>query len=152
MHRRLSQVLWGLVALVFFAPRPVLAFEMIWETQGSYVHLMAHLLFAIAMIFLIYEIYRGELRGLPGFRSFIWACALLVWWNLDAIVGHLLDWSLLNPIILGTGPDRRILMENAHVWAYYVTKITHFAIIIPAFYFFYRSLKRFSREEEAKGS
>jgi hypothetical protein len=152
MHRRLSQVLCGLVALVFFAPRPVLAIELLWETQGSYVHQMAHLLFAIAMIFLIYEIRRGELRGMPGFRSLIWACALLVWWNLDATVGHALDWSLKNPVILGTGLDRRILMENAHIWAYYVTKITHFLIIIPAFYFFYRSLKIFSREEEAKGS
>jgi hypothetical protein len=152
MHRRLSQVICGLVALVFFAPRPVLAIELLWETQGSYVHQMAHLLFAIAMIFLIYEIYRGELRGLPGFHSFIWACALLVWWNLDAIVGHALDWSLHNPVILGTGTDRRILMEDAHIWAYYITKITHFVIIVPAFYFFYRSLKRFSRESEARES
>jgi hypothetical protein len=152
MHRRLSQVLSGLAALVFFAPRPAFAIELLWETQGSYVHQMAHLLFAIAMIFLIYEIKRGELRGMPGFRSLIWACVLLVWWNLDAIVGHTLDWSLKNPVILGTGFDRRILMENAHTWAFYITKITHFLIIIPAFYFFYRSLKRFSRESEAQGS
>jgi hypothetical protein len=151
MHRRLPQVFCGLVALVFFAPKPGLAFELLWETQGSYVHEMAHLLFAIAMIFLIYEIYRGELRGLPGFRSLIWACVLLMWWNLDAIVGHALDWSLHNPVILGTGLDRRLLMENAHTWAFYATKITHFLLIIPAFYFFYRSLKRFSQETEAKG-
>jgi hypothetical protein len=152
MHRRLSQVLCGLAALVFFAPRPALAIELLWETQGSYVHQMAHFLFAIAMVFLIYEINRGELRGLPGFRSLVWACALLVWWSLDAIVGHAIDWSLHYPIILGTGLDRRLLMENAQTWAFYITKITHFAILIPAFYFFYRSLKRFSQEEEAKGS
>jgi hypothetical protein len=151
MRRRLSQVLCGLAALVFFAPRPALAIELLWETQGSYVHQMAHLLFAIAMVFLIYEIKRGELRGMPGFRNLIWACVLLVWWNLDAIVGHTLDWSLKNPVILGTGLDRWILMENAHTWAFYITKITHFLIIIPAFYFFYRSLKRFSRESEATG-
>ena len=149
MHRRLSRVVCGLAALVFFAPRPALAIELLWETQGSYVHQMSHLLFAITMIFLIHEIYRGELRGLPGFRSLIWACALLVWWNLDAIVGHVVDWSLKNPVILGTGLNRQLLMENAHTWAFYITKITHFGIVIPAFYFFYRSLKRFS--QEAKG-
>jgi hypothetical protein len=152
MHRRLPHVFSGLAALVFLAPRPALAIDLLWETQGSYVHQMAHLLFAIAMIFLIYEIYRGELRGLAGFRSLIWACVLLVWWNLDAIVGHALDWSLKNPVILGTGLDRRLLMGNAHIWAYYVTRITHFLIIIPAFYFFYRSLKRFSQESEGQGS
>jgi hypothetical protein len=152
MHRRLSQVLCALAAVVFFAPRPALAFMQAWQTQGSYVHLMAHFLFAIAMVFLIYEIYRGELRGMPGFKSLIWACVLLIWWNLDAIVGHMLDWSLSNPVVLGTGIDRRLVMEDAHIWGYYVTKITHFAIIVPAYYFFYRSLKRFSQEEEAKGS
>jgi hypothetical protein len=152
MHRRLSQVLCALAAVVFFAPKSALAIEFLWETQGSYVHQMAHLLFAVAMVFLIYEIYRGELRGLPGFRSLIWACVLLVWWNLDSIVGHAIDWSLSNPVILGRGLNRRLLMENTQAWAYYITKITHFVIIIPAFYFFYRSLKRFSQEEEARGS
>jgi|UniRef100_A0A7V6DQG1 hypothetical protein len=152
MHRRLSQVLGALASVVLFAPPPAFAFIPTWETQGSYIHLMAHFLFAVAMAFLIYEIYRGELRGMPGFRSLLWACALLVWWNLDAIVGHALDWTLSNPVVLGTGVDRRLLMENAHIWGYYVTKITHFAIIIPAFYFFYRSLKRFSQEEEARES
>jgi hypothetical protein len=152
MYRRLTQVICGLVALVFFTPKPSLAFETLWETQGSYVHLMAHLLFAIAMIFLIHEINRGELRGAAGFRSLIWACVFLIWWNLDAIVGHSLAWSLRNPVILGSGPNRLILMENLHTWAFYVTKITHFLLLIPAFYFFYRSLKKFSRKWEAKGS
>lgn len=152
MYRRASQVLCGVAALVVFPPRTGLAVELLWETQGSYVHQMSHLLFALAMIFLIYEINRGELRGLPGFRSLIWACVFLAWWNLDAIVGHALDWSLHNPVILGSGPDRRILMENWHTWGYYLTKITHFLFTIPAFYFFYRGLKKISREWEAKGS
>jgi hypothetical protein len=152
MYRRLTQVLCGLVALVLLAPRPGHAFELLWETQGSYVHQMAHLIFALAMILFIYEIKRGELRGMPGVTSLIWACGLLVWWNLDAIAGHAIDWSLHNPVILGAGLDRRLLMEDWQTWAFYVTKITHFLLLIPAFYFFYRSLKRFSRETEAQAS
>lgn len=148
MYRRLTQVLWGLVLLVFFSPRPSLALDLFYETQGSYVHQMAHLIFAVAMIFLIFEIKRGELRGMAGFRSLIWACVLLAWWNLDAIIGHALDWTLISPIILGEGLDRRILMEDWHTWAYYLTKLTHFLLFVPAFYFFYRSLKRFSQESE----
>ena len=151
MYRRLTQVPCGLVALVFFAPRSGLAIEFLWETQGSYVHQMAHLLFAVAMILFLYEIYRGELRGMPGFRSLMWACGLLAWWNLDAIVGHAIDWSLHNPVILGEGLHRRLLMEDWQTWAFYVTKIDHFLFTIPAFYFFYRGLKRFSRETEAQG-
>jgi hypothetical protein len=152
MYRRLTQVLCGLAALVFFAPRPALAFSLLWETQGSYVHQLAQLLFAIAMIFFIYEINRGELRGLPGFTSLVWACGLLVWWNLDAIFGNAVDWSLPNPVILGEGLNRWLLMEDWQSWAYYLTRITHFLFLVPAFYLFYRSLKRFSRETETKGS
>lgn len=150
MYRRWAQVLLGLVILVLSHSRAALASDFLWETQGSYVHQMAHLIFALAMIFLIYEIKGGELRGLPGFRSLVWACVLLAWWNLDAVIGHALDWSLVSPIIMGQGLDRRLLMEDWHTWAYYVTKLTHFLLLPPAFYFFYRSLKRFRREAEGK--
>jgi hypothetical protein len=149
MCRRLAQVFGVLFALVLFVPKPSLAFYMDWGTQGSYVHQLAHLLFAVAMLFLIFEIFRGELRGLPGFRSLVWACVLLAWWNLDAIVGHALAWSLHNPVILGRGLDRWLLMEDVHTWAFYVTQVTHFLLPLPAFYFFYRSLKQFSRSEAA---
>jgi hypothetical protein len=151
MYRRSAQVVLGLI-LVLFSPRPSLAFAVFWETQGSYVHQMAHLVFAVAMIFLIYEIKRGELRGVPGFRSLVWACGLLAFWNVDAVIGHALDWTLISPIIMGQGLDRRILMENWHTWGYYITKITHFLLLPPAMYFFYRSLKRFSKRSETGSS
>ncbi|MFW6123283.1 MAG: hypothetical protein ACOC6L_03505 [Thermodesulfobacteriota bacterium] len=149
MYHRPVQVLLGLI-LVLFSPRPGLAFEFLWETQGSYVHQMSHLLFAVAMIFLVYEIRRGELRGMPGFRSLVWACGLLALWNVDAVIGHALDWSLSTPIIMGKGLDRRLLMEDWHSWAYYITQITHFLLLPPAMYFFYRSLKCFSQRSESK--
>ncbi len=117
MQRRLTQVLCGLVALVFFTPKPGLAFSLLWDTQGSYVHQLAHLLFAIAMFLFLFEINRGELRELPGFTSLAWACGLLVWWNLDAVFGHAVDWSLHNPVILGEGLHRHLLMEDWQSWA-----------------------------------
>jgi len=152
MCRPLTRVLSVLAALTVLAPKPALAFSLLWETQGSYVHQMAHLTFALAMVVFIFEIYRGELRGLPGFASLIWACIFLVWWNLDALFGHAVDWSLRNPVILGSGVDSRLLMENWESWAFYITKITHFLLLIPPFYLFYRSLKQFSRNAGTKGS
>jgi hypothetical protein len=151
MHRRLMQVLCGLVTLMLFTPRAGLAADLLWETQGSYVHQMAHFLFAVGMVFLIHEIRRSELRGTPAFRHLMWACVFLIWWNLDAIVGHALDWTLRNPVILGEGLERRLLMEDWHTWGFFIGKITHFFLPLPAFYFFYRGLKEFSREEEARG-
>ena len=151
MCRRLTRILSGLAALVVLAPKPALALDFLWETQGSYVHQMAHLTFALAMMYFIFEIKRGELRGMPGVRNLIWACVFLVWWNLDAIFGHAVDWSLHNPVILGTGLDSRLLMEDWQTWAYYVTKVTHFLLLVPAFYLLYRSFKRFSRATEQYG-
>jgi hypothetical protein len=151
MQRRLLQVLCGLATLILFIPAPGLAADLLWETQGSYVHQMAHLLFAVAMFFLIHEIRHGELKGSPAFRNLMWSCVFLIWWNLDAVIGHSLDWTLLNPVILGEGLERRLLMENWHTWGYYIGKFTHFLLPLPAFYFFYRSLKEFCREEEARG-
>lgn len=150
MLRRSAWILGGLAAGVLLAPRPGLALEMLWETQGSYVHQMAHVVFAIAMVYLIYEIKENELRGWPGFTCLFWACVLLVWWNLDAVVGHALDWTLRYPVILGEGLERRLLMENWHVWGFYITQITHFVLPLLAFYFFYRSLKRFNQESESR--
>jgi len=149
MYHRPAQVIFGVFALVLLTSSPSQASYILWETQGSYVHQMAHLLFFGAMLFFIYEIQRGELRGLPGFRSLMWACWLLAWWNLDAVVGHTLDWSLRSPVILGQGLNRRLLMENWHTWGYYLTKITHFLLPLPAFYFFYRGLKKLVRQSGA---
>ncbi len=152
MYRRVAQVLCGLIALLLFTPGTSLAFDLLWETQGSYVHQMAHIVFAVAMVFLIYEIKGSELKGRPGFPCLFWACVLLVWWNLDAVLGHALDWTLTSPVILGQGLDRQLLMGNWHDWGYYVTQVTHFLLPLPAFYFFYRSLKRFNQESETRFS
>ena len=69
MYRRLTQVLCGLVALVVLTPKPGLAFSLLWETQGSYVHQMAHLPFAIAMMSLFMKSTgenSGRCRGSPA--------------------------------------------------------------------------------------
>jgi|UniRef100_A0A7C5AK96 hypothetical protein len=120
-----------------------------WGTQGSYVHQFAHLLFLGAMLVFIWELYKGDLREWPGFRCIVWACWLLAWWNLDAIWGHALEWSLLNPVIMGQGFSRRLLMEDLHTWLFYLTKITHFVLLVPAFYLLYRGLRAMAAKIEA---
>lgn len=112
-----------------------------WGTQGSYVHQFAHLLLLGAMLFFIREMHRGDLRNLPGFRCLVGACWLLALWNLDAVVGHAIEWSLTNPVIMGHGLSQRLLMENLQTWLFYLTKFDHFFLLIPAFFLFYRGLK-----------
>ncbi len=149
MRRRLFQIGPAVVALVLLSPRLVLAQWVTWYqfgTEGSYVHETAHLLFLLAMLFFIYEIFHANLEKFRGFHLLAWAWALLALWNLDAFVGHWADWTLENPVILGQGWGRQILMDNSQTWLVYITKIDHSVLLVPAFYIFYRGLKALAQE------
>ncbi|MDD2901227.1 MAG: hypothetical protein PHU44_02190 [Syntrophales bacterium] len=151
MTRRLTQILSGVFVLLLFSPRYALAqgwFE--WGTQGSYVHQFAHLLFFAAMVFFIFAMRHEKLQRYRGFLYLIWGCAILAWWNLDSVAGHTLEWGLTNPVILGHGLSERLLMENTETWLYYITKIDHFALLIPAFYLYYRGLKVLAQESQSE--
>lgn len=153
MRRRLFQIGPAVLALVLLSPRLVLAQWVTWYqfgTEGSYVHETAHLLFLLAMLFFIYEIFHANLEKFRGFHLLAWAWALLALWNLDAFVGHWADWTLENPVILGQGWGRWLLMDNFHTWLVYITKIDHFVLLVPAFYIFYRGLKALAEEPEGQ--
>lgn len=151
MKRRSLTIVLGVFLALLLSSRPAAAqwvgwFQ--WGTQGSYVHQFAHLLFFGAMLFFIREMRRGGLHAYPGFRCLVWACWILAFWNLDAVLGHTIEWSLTNPVILGHGLNRRLLMENLQTWIFYLTKFNHFFFLIPAFYLFYRGLKALAQKTQ----
>jgi hypothetical protein len=152
MRRFYRPAFWGIIILPLLSPASAQAAFFEWATEGSYVHQIAHLLFLGAILFFIKEMRRGELQDTKGFRSLIWACWLLVLWNLDALIGHTIDWSLANPIIMGEGMSRRLVMENARTWVFYIHRLNHFLLLPPAFYLFYRGLLMLSREFEFRRS
>lgn len=145
-----SRVLLGTIFVLLCAPASGSAALFEWATEGSYVHQFTHLMFLIAMLSFIREMYRGGLQETLGFRYLIWACWLLVLWNLDALIGHTIDWSLRNPLILGEGLSRRLVMEDTRTWAYYFHRLNHFLLLPPAFFLFYLGLKRLARESQTK--
>jgi hypothetical protein len=151
MRRRVVRLGSVGIALVLFWPGQALAQWVTWYnfgTQGSYVHEMAHLLFGLAMLFFIYEIVRAGLQEFPGFRLLVWAWVLFALWNFDAFVGHWAAWTLENPIIMGQGWGRRLLMSDFHTWLVYITKIDHFILLVPAFLLFYLGLRALAQKPE----
>jgi hypothetical protein len=153
MRRRVSPILAAVFAFVLFSPRYGLAQGATWYqfgTQGSYIHEIAHLLFGTAMIFFIIEIYQAGLSNFRGFRLLIWAWGFLAFWNFDAVVGHWADWTLENPVIVGQGLGRKILMYDTQTWISYLGKIDHAILLVPAFYLFYRGLKALDRDSGAE--
>jgi hypothetical protein len=142
----------ALFLLVLLLPRHALAQWVSWDhfgTQGSYVHEIAHLLFALTMLLFIREIFNAGLQNFRGFKMLVWAWALLVLWNLDAFVGHWADWTLKNPVIIGQGWDRQLLMENFQTWLVYITKFDHFVLLVPVFFLFYLGLRALVRNSGA---
>jgi len=149
MKRRLAQIFSGVLALLLYSPSHALAQGwFLWGTEGSYVHQLAHLLFCGAMIFFIYEMRGEKLQRYRGFGYLMWGCGILALWNLDAVVGHTLEWGRMNRTMIGHGLSERLVMEDWETWFYYITKIDHFALLIPAFYLYYRGLKTLALESK----
>ncbi|RJR46494.1 MAG: hypothetical protein C4567_02100 [Deltaproteobacteria bacterium] len=151
MKRGLVQIFSGVLFLLLLSPGYASAQGwFLWGTEGSYIHQLAHLLFCGAMIFFIYEMRQEKLLRFRGLRSLMWGCGILALWNLDAVVGHTLEWGRANRVFIGQGFFQRLVMEDWESWFYYLTKIDHFALLIPAFYLFYRGLKTLALESKSE--
>jgi hypothetical protein len=131
------------MALVAGLPRTALALQLHGPPEGLYVHQMGHILFAGAMMFLLYHLRKERL---PGLRWFTWAGILFVLWNLNALVGHTAEVYVEPQDFLG-GPanlSRRLLMVGPAAWIYYVAKLDHL-ILVPAFILLYFGLQALAR-------
>ena len=142
MDRSANQIWLGVLAIIIFDPRPTLALQTHGPPEGLYVHQLAHVLFAAALLFLMWQIKYEGLTGFPGFRQLRWACGLFVLWNVVAFLGH---WSeeLLLPLHFQGQPgnlSQRLIMSRFYAWIYYLTKLDHL-ILVPAFFLLWRGLK-----------
>ncbi len=146
------RLIWPALAGVLLAfPHPALALISHGHPEGLYVHQIAHLLFAGAMVFLIYMLTREGLQRISGFQILIWANVFFIWWNLHAFVGHLAEVMLSEQAFLGqpTDPGQRLVMTDGTAWVYYATQLDHL-ILVPAFYLFYRGLKALVRQPKGE--
>lgn len=135
--------------MVGLVPRAALAIQPHGPPEGLYVHQMAHVLFAGAMLFFIFLVKRRGLQKITGFRLLAWACGLLLLWNLDAFLGHLAEMYLSPQAFLGPAGNlsQRLCMSGLESWVYYFAKMDHL-ILVPAFYLLYRGLNALARTPE----
>jgi hypothetical protein len=142
MGRSVNQICLGVIAFIIFDPRPTLALQTHGPPEGLYVHQLAHVFFAAALLFLIWQVKYERLVGLPGFRQIRWACGLFVLWNIVAFLGHLSEMLLIPQAFQGQQGDlsQRLIMSRISAWIYYLTKLDHL-ILVPAFFLLFRGLK-----------
>jgi hypothetical protein len=133
----------AIVASLVFFPTTALALQPHGHPEGLYVHQIAHVLFAVAMVFLLYYLRKEQLPGMPWFT---WAGILFILWNLNAMVGHSAEIYVEPQDFIG-GPaqlSRRLIMFGPAAWIYYVTKLDHL-ILVPAFILLYFGLQALAR-------
>jgi len=142
VKRPVKRIWWAMLSLVFLFPHPVLALQPHGPPEGLYTHQMAHVLFAGALLFLIYSITREGLWQFRGFRLLLWAYVLFVLWNVDAFVGHWVEVHLGPQDFAGSVTDfsQRLRLSGVYAWVYYFAKFDHI-ILAPAFYLLYLGLK-----------
>jgi hypothetical protein len=131
------------LALVLGLPRTALALQPHGHPEGLYVHQVAHILFAGAMIFLLYHLRKERLVAL---RWFTWAGILFILWNLNAFAGHTAETFIEPQDFLGGSAQLspQLLMFGPAAWIYYVTKLDHL-ILVPAFILLYYGLQALAR-------
>jgi hypothetical protein len=141
MKHRLALITSAACSSLLFAPRDLMAAGSLWPNAGPYVSEIAHLLLLGALIFFIFEIHYADLKQFLGFRYLFWAWVLLAVWNLDAFVGRLAASSLTDPSLFGEGVSLRLQITDVSSWIVFITQITNFILLVPAFYLLYRGIK-----------
>jgi len=115
--------------------------------EGLYVHQMAHVLFAAALLFLLYILHYRPIGSGTAWRFFKLSILFFLAWNIDAFVVHWLALGLSEEYFVG-GPllaQRLAGPIDAERLVYYLGRFDHL-LCLPAMYFLIRSLDLFSRE------
>jgi hypothetical protein len=150
-YSRLLPWLVGFLLGSLILPSPALAFIPHWDPKEAFfIRQFSYLFLMVAMIFFIYELKQEKLQQHRGFRLLAWASVFLALWNLDCFIGQFIALYFQGQVTGGASESlsQRLRMTNLGDWIYYCTKLDHL-LLVPAFIFFCRGIRAFSREEEA---
>lgn len=142
-----------LVLGLFIAiPGRVFALQTYGPPEGLYIHQMAHVFFAFAMISFLVFLRIKPLGTGKGWRYFRLTLVFFFLWNVNAFIAHTLEHRLPEEAIFSGGHlfDQYLISPlNLHKIFYYVGKFDHL-LCVPAMVFFVLALKTFCREAERR--
>ncbi len=145
----LSVALW--TCLLTF-PAKTFAVQVHGPPEGLYVHIMAHIFFSAALIFLLVILHLQPLEHGKGWHYLKISLFLFLFWNIDTCVVHILSTKL--PLDAFYSPSD---LKNHYLappltlskWVYYVGKFDHL-LCVPAMFFLTISLRTFCKDIEKK--
>lgn len=142
----------GLFSLFFFiAVSPAHATQGHGGIEGILVHQAAHLLFALAMGFLVFRIKRDALAVQKGWRNVQYAAFLFILWNLDTVFVHFVDEqvALVSVQRLATGQLHISSSVPGLAVIYYIAKLDHL-LCVPAIAFLWVGLRQLVAQAEER--
>ncbi|WP_456386205.1 hypothetical protein [Desulfolithobacter sp.] len=122
---------------------PAFAVQTHADSEGLFSHQLGHILFLAGMAYMLFRVHRFSLQA-PGwrqFRIFLW---LIILWNIQTFAGHWLHSSISPDHFTGNGGHTVTFRADCLLdWYFYFSRFDHL-LLVPAFFFLFRALKRWS--------
>lgn len=125
-------LLAGLLGLMV-SPEQAWAFQSHPAPEGLYVHQLAHVVFIIAMAFLVYWLEVNLFTRQRGWRYIQVSALFFILWNLVAISGHCVEEMVPRELFVGDPDWSQRLIAGTTMWAdlFYILKLDHI-VCVPA--------------------
>lgn len=140
------------ILFAFLAPRSAWAVQIHGAPEGLYVHQGAHLIFSVALVFLLYKLDRNPPGVSKGWRFLKLSLFFFLLWNIDTFTVHLLSIRLPDDALMTQGDlwDHRLLGPiSTERLVYYLGRFDHL-FCVPAMWFLVRSLHEFCHEADQR--
>ncbi|MDF1578284.1 MAG: hypothetical protein P1P81_07560 [Desulfobulbales bacterium] len=139
-------IFFYLAAAVILLARPssALALQAHGGAEGLVAHQIGHLLFTLAIAYLLYEIHKSRIEnhGWREFKYFLW---LLICWNLLTFTGHWMR-EFVGPgkFVMADGRLAGMSVDGAWDFLFYLTRLDHL-LLVPAFFMLFLALREWRR-------
>jgi len=141
---------WALFVIILILPSEAQAVQIHGPPEGFVVHIMGHIFFSIALLFLIYILHKYPLDNRPAWKYLKISIFFWLIWNLDTLMVHILSFRLpkeaiatgshmIHSKLKGPFDLERLLL--------YFGKFDHL-LCVPAMYCLAMSLKDFCKTVE----
>ena len=133
---------------LLLSPSAALAVQTHGPPEGLYVHMMAHIFFSAAIVFLLYLLHKRPLGVGPAWKHMKISLILWLLWNMDTFVVHYITGGLPSEAFTtSNGFLHTVLPPPLDIKRiiYYLGKFDH-VLCVPAIWFLALSLKNFRDE------
>lgn len=136
---------------VLLPATPALAVQLHGAPEGLYVHMLAHVFYFAALLFLLLILRKRPPGHSAAWRNFRLALVFFLLWNTDTFIVHWLASRLPDTAFVGHSLWNHRLAGplTPGRWIYYLGRFDHL-LCVPAMFFLVLSLRRLCHETESQ--